>query len=167
MASADTTLANLREIPLPPPVPYIPQTIGWVVVALLLLVILAYIGWRVYQRHLKNRYRRDALAELAAIERKVRANASSREGLCELPALVKRTALAFAPREEIAGLTGRAWLAFLDRTYPAAGFVDGPGRLLSQLAYETGAGIDTLREDDVNNLLVLIRKWIARHHARV
>lgn len=167
MTAADPTLANLREIPLPPAVPYTPQTIGWLVMALLLLAAVAFIGWRLYRRHLMNRYRRDALVELAAIERKVRAGASRREGLCELPSLVKRTALAFVPREEIAGLTGRAWLSYLDRTYPAAGFAEGPGRLLSQLAYETGPGIDALREDDVNNLLVLVRKWIEKHRACV
>jgi len=133
MAAADTTLANLREIPLPPAVPYIPQTIGWLVVALLLLAVLAYVGWRVYQRHLKNRYRRDALAELAAIERKVRANASSREGLCELPALVKRTALAFAPPLAVLGvpeLPVGPPLALLPASAVFAPLVPAPGKLL-------------------------------------
>ena len=55
-------------------------------------------------RHQRNAYRRAALQELATAD----AGAIS--------AILKRTALAAFPREQVASLSGAEWLAFLDRT---------------------------------------------------
>ena len=102
-------LEQLREIPLPVPVSYAPQTIGWYIVGALLVAGLAWLAVRWHRSWRANRYRRAALAELCA------AGARGQPGHA-LPALVKRTALSFAPREEVAGLSGDRWLEFLDRT---------------------------------------------------
>jgi len=65
---AGDALAGLQEIPLPPPVSYVPQTIGWAIVGALLVAALIYMSWRMFRRYRANAYRRAALAELAVIE---------------------------------------------------------------------------------------------------
>jgi hypothetical protein len=167
MATTNTALQHLQEIPLPPEVGYTPQTIGWLMVAALLLMIIAYIAWRLYRRHLAGRYRREALAELATIEAGIANPEFHRSALAALPSLVKRTALAFAPREKIAALSDAGWLAFLDKTYPAGGFSNGPGQLLVHLAYGSNENLDSLPEEQIRALRTLIRSWISTHHAAV
>ncbi len=91
MNAAQPGLDQLRELPLPPPVPYFPATWGWVVVALLAVVSVA-CGVYVWQRRRRrNRYRRQALAELARIQRE---SAGQPLAARQLPDLLKRTALA-------------------------------------------------------------------------
>ena len=43
--------------------------------------------------------------------------------------------LAYAPRGEVAGLSGPAWAAWLDRDLPQPLFSDGEGRALLELPY--------------------------------
>jgi hypothetical protein len=144
-------LEGLREIRLPEPVSYAPQTIGWWIVFALLLLIALYVAFRLWRRWRRNAYRRRALAHLAAMER---------DGApALLPRLLKRTALDAWPREEVANLSGDAWLAFLDRVYGGVGFTSGPGRVLPALAYGEP------RVDDAPALFSLARTWIRTHRA--
>jgi hypothetical protein len=158
-AATTDALKGLHESPLPPPVSYRPATIGWVFVGVLLLAIVAYAAWRAWRRWRGNAYRRAALRELANIETRLGAAATA----VELPALVKRTALACFPRERVAPVTEDEWLAFLDRTCPSGGFASGPGKLLPTLAYGRTPPTDA----ELHELTALVRRWIENHDARV
>ena len=69
----DTTLAaQLHDIVVPEPVSWMPQTAGWYIVLALLVLGSAYIAYRAYRRARANRYRKDALGELARIEQQLR-----------------------------------------------------------------------------------------------
>ena len=46
----------------------------------------------------------------------------------EMSELLRRTMLAYAPRAEVAGLTGDAWLAWLDRDFDQPRFQGETGR---------------------------------------
>ena len=160
------TLANLQEIALPPPASYLPQTWGWAVLAALLLALGGLLAWRAWRRRQANRYRRDALAELARIDAGLAAGAgadSRRDALAALPALVKRVVLAFAPRTQVASLSAQAWLDYLDGTWRGGGFSNGPGRLLPELAY----GQRPPPAAEVTALIALLRDWIGQHHAHL
>lgn len=148
-------IEKLREIPLPEPVSYAPQTAGWYILGVLLAAALVWFGVRWYRSWRTNRYRRTALAELAVLEQ--------RGDLGALPALVKRTALCFTPREEIAGLSGDRWLEFLDRTAGDSSFTTGAGRLLPRLAYAPAP----LDEGETSALVGAVRRWIRRHDAGI
>lgn len=155
------SIADLKDIPAPPPVSYAPQTAGWWVVGGLIVLgvlVYAFLRWRTWRR---NRYRREAQAELDAIERAAGDAATREQALAALPALVKRTVLAWAPRQEVAPLSGEAWLRYLDRTYPQGGFVQGPGRQLDALAYGPGE----IGKDDLTALMTLLHRWIDDHVA--
>lgn len=157
-------LAALQELSLPPPVSYRPQTIGWAFVAAALLGVAAYAAWRAWRRWQANAYRRAALREMTDLERRLAGSDTRAAALADLPALVKRTALACEPRPRVARLSEDEWLAFLDRTFPPGGFASGPGRLLPALAY----GCATAPSDDeLGDLTRLVRRWIERHDARL
>jgi hypothetical protein len=156
-------LEKLHEILLPNPVSWMPQTIGWYVA---LGVILFVAGWWVYRRlrhHRTNRYRRLALEELAVIEQELQRPEKRAKALAEIPALLKWTALSTFPRSEVAGLSGEKWLAFLDKTMGGKNFTEGEGRLLPELAYASVQRIAQLPDEQITNLLQLIRRWIKIH----
>ncbi|MCV9999633.1 DUF4381 domain-containing protein [Pararhizobium sp. YC-54] len=107
------TLRQMADIALPPPVSMMPATWGWAVLAGLVVLALAFALWRWLRRRAQNRYRRDALAELAVLEARIGTGPERLQALAALPAIVKRTALAVWPREQVAALSGEPWVEFL------------------------------------------------------
>lgn len=167
MRTTEQPLSGLLEIPLPPPVPYTPQTLGWVFLGLFLVAVSCYAAWRWRRWRAANRYRRAASAQLRALEALLADPVRRSDALVAIPPLVKQTALSFLPRQEIAGLSNNEWLVFLDRTYPPGGFAQGSGRLLPRLAYGAPADLALISISEVTDLLSLVRRWITHHHARV
>ncbi|MDF0673116.1 MAG: DUF4381 domain-containing protein [Nitrospira sp.] len=167
MRTTEQALSGLLEISLPPPVPYTPQTVGWVFLGLFLVTAISYGAWRWRRWWASNRYRRAAAAQLRTLEALLADPARRGDALAAIPPLVKQTALSFLPRPEIAGLSNNEWLVFLDRTYPPGGFARGPGRLLPRLAYGAPADLALIPISEVTDLLSLVRRWITHHHARV
>jgi hypothetical protein len=153
------SIAQLKDIPLPPPVSYAPHTAGWWVLGAIVLVLALLVGVRRWQTWRRNRYRRAAQLELDGIERALTDPAQRTQAATALPALVKRTVLAWAPRSEVAPMTGEAWLGYLDRTFDGQYFSHGPGRELVALAYGDGH----ISGDDLTALMTLLRRWIDGH----
>lgn len=155
MTPDPASLDRLHDIVVPPPVPWWPPAPGWLwllsVVALMGLVLLLHAA-RHWQR---NRYRREALAELAQI---VAANHS--DTAARMAALLKRTALTAYSRPAVAALTGSDWFAFLDRS-GGTHFSAGLGAALECANY--GIGGATLDAPGTRALANEIRAWI-RHH---
>ena len=58
---------GLKELAWPEAIPFVPQTIGWLVVALVVLALLAWLAWRARRRWQNNAYRREALASIEAM----------------------------------------------------------------------------------------------------
>jgi len=167
MRTTEQALSGLQEIPLPPSIPYTPQTLGWVILGFFLVAAICYAGWRWRRWRIATRYRRTAMARLQEVEALLAVPARRGEALAAIPPLVKQTALSFLPRNAVAGLSNNEWLAFLDRTYPPGGFVQGPGRLLPRLAYGAPVDLALIPISEVTDLLSLVRNWIAHHHARL
>jgi Ca-activated chloride channel family protein len=147
-------VAGLIDIPLPQQTSLLPQTWPARIALALLLAAIVVASWRLVRHWRTNRYRREALAELEQITQ-----TPSNELATRLSLLVRRTALAAFPREQVAPLSGTAWLAFLDRTSGETEFSRGPGRWLASAPYARAAPGDSQR------LIELTRRWIRRHHA--
>jgi hypothetical protein len=158
MTNDPADLANLRDIALPPPVPWWPPAPGWWILAAALLAAAAVLALRRLRRWRADAYRRAALRELAALEAAV-GSTPPRELAAAVSALLKRTALAAFPRADCASLSGTAWIDFLDRT--GGGFGAGPVQLLPQLAYGAPADAAALPA-----IMVAARRWIVAHRAR-
>ncbi len=160
---ARAALQHLADVAIPPPVPWTPQTAGWAVLAVLLLLgLIWFIVWAVRHRR-ANRYRRVALTELKHIESRWRADDAA--ALADLPALLKRTALAAWPREAVAGLSGMAWVDFLAAH---AGHARADVKKLKPLLDDAEYRTVTANLSDTgippNELIAACRHWIARHH---
>ena len=154
-------LHGIDEIQLPAPVSWWPQTLGW---QLLLLAVLLWLGWYLVgrgRRWWRYRYRRLALAQLADLEKQ--AAAGSNTALRHLPELLKATALHAYPRVEVAGLHGEAWLEFLDGHYEGPAFASATGRQLLALAYQAPEQLK-LETRDRRQLLSMCRRWLGRHY---
>jgi len=154
-------LAKLQEIPLPEPVSYTPQTIGWYILLALALVCIFLLIAKWIRQTRRNRYRKEALYLLTEIEQDKRT-------LAELPALVKRVSLASNPRKEVAGLNGVPWLEFLDSTWTGKNFSTGPGKILPLISYRPPEWVEKeVSAEERQALFDLIRTWIRRHRADI
>ena len=153
-------LKGFYEVELPDPVSYAPATTAAYVLIAAVAAALLWFAWARYRRWRADRYRREALAVLAAIEERAR-RAETRVGaLREVPLLLKETALAAFPRTEVAELTGPPWLAFLDETGGGDAFSRGSGRLLVSGAYRTSGDYPA---DSVREVLALATGWVNDH----
>jgi len=146
MTTDPASLDRLHDLVLPPAVPWWPPAPGWYAVIVLLLLAAGWLGWRLWQRWQANRYRREALRILAT--------------LADAPAmaeLLRRTALAMAPRIVIAGKTGEAWVDWLAAQCPEA----MPATVRAQLA--AGIYARPAADEDLGALRAYTARWIARH----
>ena len=112
----NTSLRTIFETEFPEPISLLPTTPGWWLVFFALLALVVRAAWRRRQHYLKDRYRRDALAQLSTI--KAQLEAGVLEAARELAPLLRATAIAAAGREAMSGLQDEAYaeaLAQADR----------------------------------------------------
>ena len=161
-AATRAALQKLADITTPSPVSWVPQTWGWVVMAVLLLLLVLWGLWRWRAHRAANRYRREALAELSAIKSRLAAPQDRAEMLAGIANLLKRTALGAWPRDAVASLSGDQWVAFLRKTAGPSGFPDDAARLLDDLEYRRPP--DAIGEKQADAFAAAARDWIERHH---
>jgi hypothetical protein len=155
MTGALQPALELRDIHLPPPPPFWPPAPGWWVLAALLLVLLAWAGRVLWKRQGLRRQRRLVLDTLAHLEEGL-ASEPTPEALAEVSALLRRLALTRFPREQVAVLSGVAWLDFLDQSGGRGRFANGPGRVLASGPYRRSLPADL----DAAGLSALVREWV-------
>jgi hypothetical protein len=80
----------------------------------------------------------------------------NQQKLAELSALLRRTAISITPRADTAGLTGQAWLAFLDSSLKNAPFSKGVGRCFADAPYRLSAP----SEQEISQLVSLCENWL-------
>lgn len=139
-------LNNLRDIVVPEEIIWWPPGPAWyVVIAIIFILLFYYIivglkNWR------SNAYRRDALKQLA--------QADSATGIAEI---LRRTALAFTAREEIADLSGDRWVEWLviHHSQPPS---DGVRNLLSGGLYKANDSLALIDE-----FQRYAKEWITHH----
>lgn len=139
------SLDRLNDLVAPPPLPWWPPAPAWYVVIALLLLGIAFAAWKAWRRWRANAYRRAALAGLERAD-----------GALEIAALLRRTALAIAPRAEVAALSSSAWPDWLDRRGPEA----MPAEVRAVLARALYAPAPA---PDPAALRAYARRWISHH----
>jgi len=153
-------LPGWEELVVPDPVSLRPQTVGWWVLAALALAALAWWLAHAAGQYRRNRYRREAAAELDSI----RHEPASARSLAKLPPLLKRTALCAYPRKEVAALSGPEWAQFLARSCPSAGFDAELGAALATVSYR---GAESVSPDTAARLVEASHAWIRGHDAHL
>lgn len=125
----------IRDLHLPETIGWWPPAPGWWLLLVLLMIGIAWLCWRYLGARARGRARRHALRRLETLLDAYEANRDAARFGAEVSALLRRTMLAYAPRSEVAGLTGEAWLEWLDRDLAVPQFSAGPGRRLLDLPY--------------------------------
>lgn len=153
MTPTGTPPLQLRDIHLPQAPDFWPPAPGWWLAAAVVLALLAWLGLTGWRRLRLQRRRRRLLQSLEQLDRTLGPEQDPRFA-SEVSILLRRLALTRYPRQQVAGLTGEAWLRFLDRHGGDGGFTTGPGRVLADAPYAPQPRID--REA----LRRLAEKWI-------
>ena len=145
-------LQNLRDIHLLTPISWWPLAPGWYVVMLIVLLLLIFLGYKITKYLRKGLRRKNALKSLLQLRSQYPQQPQTT--LIEISMLVKRCALSVYPRQQVAFLTGLAWLEFLDETGQTTEFSMGVGTMLMNAPYQR----QPQDNFDINNLIVLIEK---------
>jgi hypothetical protein len=145
----------LHGIVMPDPVPLRPMTPGWLILAGWLLAVLILGARYLIRLRRLNRYRREALAVLKTIEGE--RDLSPVESAQQIAALLKRTALAAYPRQQVASLSGKEWAQFLRESANNDRQIADAAASLAAASYRPDA--------DGRELSAPARRWIRLHRA--
>lgn len=145
----------MHGLVMPAPISLLPVTAGWWILSAWLLAVLIIVASYGLMLRRRNRYRREALAALTAID-----NASELdpfEMAQRISLLLKRTALAAYPRSQVASLSGSEWAEFLKVSANGDQQIAEAAGMLAGAAY---------RPDTDGRLLTSpARRWIRHHRA--
>ncbi len=187
------SIDQLKELGLPAPISYAPQTWGWWVLLGILIGVALLMGARRYLEWKRNRYRREALVQLAELQ----SRSDQMSALRNLPELLKRVALSMPPNRNIPSV-GASLLAkrpfhspssVTDRALSRAGSLPhGPGaattqswqvflqqhsaqplpadfsRQLAQLAYAPEDTLRAMTSEQRQQLFDTCKQWVEHHH---
>lgn len=158
--SAPRTLADLRDIHVPPTPGESAFDPFWLVIVVLLLAA-GLIAWGL--RHHRRRLLRQSLRELAAAERDHAAGGEPTALLRTLARLLRRHAR--CRDAGAAALLGDQWLAFLDARGGGEFFRRGPGACLAESPYRAPGTpvaqlLGTAQPGAVAELVGGVRQWL-------
>jgi hypothetical protein len=142
----------LRDIHLPEPVGWWPPAPGWWLLVLVLLAVIGFLLWQWRRQQRGERPLELALSELEYLQGKYGAN--TKDLLREVSVLLRRVAISQYGRETVSGLTGAAWVKFLDDKAGRPLFGKRLAHLLTEVPYRPETQADT------NALVQSVRLWI-------
>lgn len=142
----DPTEIPIRDLHLPEAVGWWPLAPGWWVLIAIAATALFYVLRRALRVHGEGTARRHALRQLEVYSREYVQHGNGVLFGTQLSELLRRTMLAYAPRAEVAGLTGDDWLRWLDRGLDRSHFLEGDGRQLIEWPYRQ-SGSDFSQSD--------------------
>lgn len=145
---------GLKELPLPELVSWMPQTFGWVVVAVIALAVAGWFAWRRWQAYQADQYRRDALARLLLM---------TADDMQFLPELLRLAALSAGPRQDVASLRGANWMNWLNARVDKPLFDEADSITLDALVYSN----TSISAQKAQHLLDASEIWLRGHRAGV
>ncbi|MEO5340516.1 MAG: DUF4381 domain-containing protein [Magnetococcus sp. MYC-9] len=157
---------ELRDIHLPDALLGWPPALGWWLVLGMLLAVAVVLGY--FWRHKRrNRLRDAALAELERLVADHARHQDARQLATALSHLLRRVCLSplWHPGVDrtatpgVAGLTGEAWLQFLDQALEGEPFSRGAGRWLLSLPFQPQATAP-VPDTELTALIAVCRSWI-------
>jgi hypothetical protein len=131
-----------------------PPAPGWWLLAVVVIGTTLFVG-----RHLIKAWRRRQLQNHILVELETLNARSPAEVATHVSTLLRRVALMCFERNEVASLSGDAWLSFLDRTGGNGAFSSGIGNVLATAPYAAHDANDA----DSEALLSLARQWIRQN----
>ncbi|MDD5215946.1 MAG: DUF4381 domain-containing protein [Methylococcales bacterium] len=141
----------LRDIHFPDAISWFPPAFGW----WLLIIFVPIISYFLIAL-LQKIFKKTALKEAQKLLQQLQNNdaLSPLEKVSELSVLLRRVSI--SRDEKLGGLTGRAWLDYLDSTLKDAPFKNGIGRCLVDAPYQKELPTDV----DLSALFALVQRWL-------
>ena len=155
----------LRELHLPDATGWWPLAPGWWFLIVLAVAGVVYLVIRVWRPWRANAPRRFAIRQLNDIRHNFEFGVDAVELCKQRSELLRRAMLAYAPRDEVAGLTGEDWLTWLDDGLENKPFSEGSGRLLESLPYMNPDKVDD--DTDIAGLLDAIQSRLRQPLSQV
>ncbi len=149
----------LRDLHLPEAIGWWPLAPGWWVVIALIMVGLGLLFRHLLRIRARGAARRHALWRLNELTADFEQHHNAVAFSSHLSELLRRTMLAYAPRHDIAGLTGDEWLAWLDRDLDQPRFQGEAGRKLLELPYRAPG--DDVSGLDLVDVVAAVRQRLA------
>lgn len=128
---------------------------GWYALAGLLLVMMIAILIAVVCWYRRGKVKREAMSMLAQYEKTYTPKTDTQTMTAALNELLKRVALVYFPREQVASLCGQEWVDFLQETSQNLDFL-AQGEALLYGPYQPN------QARDLRPLFHLVRGWIAQ-----
>ena len=150
-------LHEFSEVVSPDAISWLPQTVGWTWVGAALLIFSLRYSWGHLRHWPHNRYRREPAARLQVLA----PNTSEATWLIGLNKILKLTALAAFPREQVAHLSGDSWVNFLNGRCTPPPFSPEQCRLLAVGTYNH----TTLDGIVQQQLLTACLNWVCNHES--
>jgi uncharacterized protein DUF4381 len=151
----DPTTLALRDIHLPESVLWWPPAPGWWILIFLVLIVSSLIYLLIRK---KNRHRLSAIylakQELKRIEDDYNSNNDKSFLIKEVSELIRRVSISLFNRNDVASLTGKNWLFFLDELNGDTAFSNGIGKVLIEAPYQAHANFNE------KELLDLVSTWL-------
>lgn len=148
---------QLRDIHLPEAVSWWPLAPGWWLLVGM-IIAMGVIGFFVYRYYQHRRLHRAARLELEKIRLAYVETGDGQRLLRSVSIWLRRVCLSVYPRLDVAGLTGKAWLQFLDEALihkkRAERFTTETGGLLTHAPYQAS------KQVDADALLQLCQTWL-------
>lgn len=154
----DPSQIPIRDLHLPAEIGWWPLAPGWWGVLAVLLIVLLLLLRFALRQHAASSARRAALKQVELARADYAADRDVVKLATRLSELLRRTMLAYAPRQDVAGLTGADWQAWLDRDLDQPLFTQGAGSELMRLPYRNPAG--DFGDVNVDELVGAVRQRI-------
>jgi len=132
-----------------------PLAAGWWVLIILLMVILGFASYKGYRYRQMKQQQNAILSALETINKTLQRDKSS-AAITQINQLLRRLALMHFPRQQVANLTGKQWLAFLDKTGKTTAFSKGAGRILADGPYVAHLP----NSIDHQGLVAAVKQWL-------
>jgi len=147
----------LRDIHLPPPVSWWPPAPGWWL--LLVMVILGCLGlWLLIRKLRQPVLKKSAKAEIQWVISQYQQHQEKQLFIQQLSMAIRRIAMSYISRREMAGLTGTDWLHRLNTLVSSHQLSEQTMQLLSQLPYQKNPHIS---DQQITLLMDQLQAWVS------
>lgn len=144
---------ELKDIRLPDSIGWWPPAVGWWILAVL-IPLLCYLIILLYKHITRKTALKTARQQLQNI--KLDKTLDNKATLIALSTLLRRVAISISPREQVASLTGRAWLDYLDSTALDSPFTQSVGALFANAPYQQGVPTDA----EMIQVIKICENWL-------
>ncbi len=149
----------LRDLHLPDVIGWWPPAPGWWVLIALAAIALGWLFRSYVRSRARGAVRRHALQQLKVLTAEFEQHHDTVNFSGKLSELLRRTMLAYSPRQQVAGLTGEQWLAWLDQDLDKPLFQTVAGRKLLELPYRRPS--DDISALEVVDVVAAVRQRLA------